>query len=264
MLGDGAREDDFLEVFAFEGEALGGVLMADARYILVDDGTGIKLGRDIVAGGTDNLHAALPGLVVGFGAHEGGQEGVVDVDDVVGVGGNHLIADNLHIACQHDERDAVLAQQLHLGGLHLGFVGVVLVDAPHVVGDIELLGDVAQVLMVADDAGDIDSPLAGFVARQQVVEAVAHAADEDGHARALVGEVEVECHLVALRVECGKILLDLVLGDEEALQLPFNAHEEHAVLTIDILVEIDDVTFVVGDELGDLGDDARLVGAVKE
>ena len=264
VFGDGPREYNLLQVLSLVNETFGRVLVADARHVLLDDRSRIEFGGHVVAGGTDDFHAPRPCLMVGLGTDEGGEEGVVDVDDVVGIGGNHLVADDLHVARQHDEGDALAAQQLHLCGLHLGLVGVVLLDGPDVEGDVELFGDVAQVLVVGDDAGDVHLPLARLVARQQVVEAVAHAADEDGHAGSLVGEVEAEGHPVALGVERLEVLSYFVLGDAEVLQLPFDAHEEDAVLAVDVLVEVDDVACVVGDEACDLGDDARLVGAVEQ
>ena len=141
---------------------------------------------------------------------------------------------------------------------------MVLSDGPYVVGDVELLGDVAQVVVVADDAGNVDGPLAGLVAGEQVVEAVTHAADEDGHAGAYVVEVEAEGHVVAWGVECGDVLADLVARDEECVELPFYSHEEDAVLAVDVLVEVDDVALVVRNELGDVGYDALPVGAVEQ
>ena len=104
--------------------------------------------------------------------------------------------------------------------------------------------------MVAHNTGDVNIELAGLPPCQQVVEAVAHTAHEDGHAWTLVAEVEAELHLVASDVERVDQLADLFAGDEERVQLPLEAHEEHAVLTVHILVQIDNVTLIVGYELG--------------
>ena len=105
----GAREDYLLEVFSLHDEVGRGVLVGDADDVLLDDGACVEFGGHVVAGGTDDLHAALPCLVVGFGTDEGGEERVVDVDDVVGVGLNHLLRNHLHVAGKDDERDAVVA-----------------------------------------------------------------------------------------------------------------------------------------------------------
>lgn len=110
VFADSTGEDYLLEVLAFEYEALGGVLMADACYVLLDDRTGIELCSDIVAGGTDDLHTAFPRLVIGFGAYEGGEERVVDIDDVVRIVGYHIVGDNLHVTRQHDEGYLIVFQ----------------------------------------------------------------------------------------------------------------------------------------------------------
>ena len=261
---DGTREDNLLEVLALEHQGLGRVLVGDADDVLLDDGTGVELCGDVVARGADDLHAALIGLMVGLGADEGGQEGVVDVDDVVGIGGNHVVADDLHVAGQDDEGDAVVAQELHLGLLYLALVGPVLVDGEDVVRQAELVGHVAQVLVVGDDAGNLDVELTGLPARQQVVEAMGHLADEDGHAGTLAGELKHELHLVALGVERGDVLGDLLLGDEETLEVPLHTHEEAVVDLVHALVQVENVAVVVGDKLGDLHDDAHLVGAMEQ
>ena len=149
---------------------------------------------------------------------------------------------------QDDKRNVFFSEQLHLGLLHLSLVRVVLVDAPHIVGDAELLCHIAQVFVVRHDARDVARELSGLPAGQQVVEAMAHLRDEDGHAGPLVAVIEAELHLVALGIERGNVVVDLLPGNEETVQFPLYAHEEHAVLTVNILIEIDDVALVVGNK----------------
>ena len=64
-----------------------------------------------------------------------------------------------------------------------------LVDAPDVIGNAKLFSDIAQVFVVRDNARNVDIPLAGLPACQEVIQTVAHLRDEDGHARTLVAEV---------------------------------------------------------------------------
>ena len=54
--------------------------------------------------------------------------------------------------------------------------------------------------MVADNAWYVHVPLTGLVTCQQVVQAMAHLAYEDGHAWTLVIKVKDEGHAVPLRV----------------------------------------------------------------
>ena len=262
MLGHGPRKHNLLQVLALQHQAVGRVLVGDAGHVLLNDGAGIQLGCHVMAGGTDDFHAALPGLVVGLGSHEGGQERVVNVDDVVRVFGNHLVRDNLHVAGQHDERDVLLPEQLHFGLFHLSLVRVVFLDAPHVVGNLELFGHVAQVLVVRHDAGYLTLIFTGLPACQQVVQAVAHLRHEDGHARTLVAVVERELHLVALGIQRADVFVYLVARYQETVQFPLYAHEENAVLAVNVLVEIDNISLIVGNKLGYFRYNALLVGAV--
>ena len=170
----------------------------------------------------------------------------------------------MHVAGQHDERHVLLLQQFHLRSLHLGFVRVVLVDAPHVVGDAEHQCHVAQVLVIAHDAGDVNVKFSSLPTCKQVVETVAHLADEDSHAWALVIKVKVERHTVTLGIEGVYIFLNFLSGNKKSLQFPFYTHEKHAVLMVNILVKIDDVALVVGDEFGYFRNNALLVGAVQK
>ena len=200
--------------------------------------------------------------MIGLGTYEGGQERVVDVDDVVRVGGYHLIADNLHVAGQHDKRDVLLLQQLHFGLLHLCLVRVVFLNAPDIVGDSELFGYIAQVFVVGDDAGDVTGKLACLPASQEVIKAMAHLRNEDGHAWTLVAIIEAELHLIALCVEGCDVFVNLIAWNQEAVEFPFYSHEEHAVLTVNILIKVNNISLVVGNKFRHFRDDALLIGAV--
>ena len=264
VLADSPRQDNLFEVATFEHQTLGGVFMGNPDHILFDDGACVEVTGHIMAGGPDNLHTPFPCLVVGLCPDECGQEGLVDVDDVVGVPANHLVADDLHVPGQDDECHTFLLKQAHLGFLYLLLVGMVLVDGPHIVGDAELFGHFPHVFVIADDARYVDIPFSRLVSCKQVEEAMAHLADEDGHSRTGVAEIKTERHVIPLGIECIDVFTNLVAWNEETLQFPFNAHEESSVLMVNILVQVHDVAFVVGDEFGHLRDNALLVRAVKK
>ena len=113
----------------------------------------------------------------------------MDVDDVVRIAGDHPVADDLHVPGEHDERNALPFQKFHFRAFHLLPVGLVRRDLPDIERDAELFRHLPQVLVVAHDAGDVHLPLAGIVPGQQVIEAVAHLAHENGHPRLLVAEI---------------------------------------------------------------------------
>ena len=141
---------------------------------------------------------------------------------------------------------------------------MVLVNLPNVIWYAELLGHITQVVVIAHNAGYLDVPFAGIVTRQQVVKAMAHLANEYCHARLDVVEIQVERHLVTRRVQRLEIVLQLFARYDEAVKLPLKPHEEHAVLPVDILVKVDDVSVVVRYELRYLRYNPPLVGTMKQ
>ena len=187
---------------------------------------------------------------------------MVNVDNFIGVGLDHLVGYDLHVACEDDEGDLLLFEQLHLCLLDFAFVRPVFLDLPYIIRYAELVGYGTEVFVVGHDAGDIDIEFACLIACEKVVEAMVHFRYKECHAWAYVAEVEAELHVVALCIEGTDVLFELLCGYEEFLECPFDTHEEVLFDMIDILVEVDDVSVVVGDELCDFCDDALLIGAV--
>ena len=107
------------------------------------------------------------------------------------------------------------------------------------------------------------SELSRLPTSQQIVQAMTHLRHEDGHPRTLVAVVEREFHLIALGVERSDVVVKLVARDEEALQFPFDAHEEHAFHLVHILIQVDDVSFVIRDKFRHFRDDTLLIRAVQ-
>ena len=122
MLCHGAGKHDFLQILTFQHQTLRRILMGYASHILVDNRTGIEFCRNIMACRSDYFHAALPCLMIRFRANESRKERVMDINNVVGIFGNHLIGNDLHIPRKHYKRDVVLFQKLHLRLFHLGLV----------------------------------------------------------------------------------------------------------------------------------------------
>src|SRR4051812_33213350 len=113
----GASEDGPLDLGADAGELLGAVGVGDAGDVLFDDRAGVQFGGHVVRGCTDELDAALLGLLVGARPGERGQERVMDVDDRHADAIEELRREDLHVACEHDQVAAALEQleQLFLG-----------------------------------------------------------------------------------------------------------------------------------------------------
>jgi len=71
------------------------------HHVLLDDGTLVQVGGDVMTGSADQLDPAVVGLLVGIGADEGRQEAVMDVDQTILVLGAEVGRHDLHEARQH-------------------------------------------------------------------------------------------------------------------------------------------------------------------
>lgn len=127
--------------------------MVDARDALLNDGTLIEVGCDKVRSGANDLNTALKCLVVGLCTLEGRQEGVVDVDDSATHSGAEHRGQDLHVAGEDDELDAVLLDELEDLRLllRLGVLGHGQVQE----GNIVALCEGCEFRVVGDDEGDL-------------------------------------------------------------------------------------------------------------
>jgi hypothetical protein len=71
---DGAGKDHLLQVAALADEIFHGIAVGDADDILLDDGTVVENFGDVMAGGADQLDAALESLMVRAPTDEGWQK----------------------------------------------------------------------------------------------------------------------------------------------------------------------------------------------
>src|SRR5690242_18979972 len=80
VIADRACEHATLDIAAFAHEIVGRVAMTDALDVLIDNRSFVEVARDVMRSRADQLHAALMGLMIGLGALESRQEGVMNVD----------------------------------------------------------------------------------------------------------------------------------------------------------------------------------------
>ena len=170
--------------------------------------------------------------------------------------------DNLHVASQHDKLNIVFFEKSQLGRLLLGFV--FFGDGKIFIIDTETFGGNLHVGVIAHDKGYFDLPFASRVTSQQVIEAMRHFRDENGHARHPVTEIQAEIDVILLGTELVEVVIDFVFGNDKLAQIPFYAHEEDAILAIDILVEVENISAIDIDKIGNDGHDSRLVGTVHQ
>ena len=247
-------------VAAEADEVGGGVEVVDAFDFLFDDGSGVEVGGDVVAGGADEFDAAFVGLAVGVGAGEGGEEGMVDVDDAAGEVAAEVGGEDLHEAGEHDEFDVLVFDEV--ADLGEARVAVRAGEVDFVERDVGVLGDVAAIRAVADDGGDFDGEFVEFGAPEDFVEAVVGFGDEHGGAHA-VGEVAEMPGGVERAAEGAEAVDEIVGIDVEVIGDDFEAGEELGAELVGELVEFDEVAAVAGDVVGDFGDDSGLVAATE-
>src|SRR5579862_3091728 len=95
MPAHGSGEDYLFDVAALFYEVLDRVAVGDAFDALLDDGAVVEDFGDVVGGGADDFYAAVESLLVRLCADECGQEGMMDIDDLLRklldkAGGKHL------------------------------------------------------------------------------------------------------------------------------------------------------------------------------
>lgn len=252
---DGSGKNLALDVAALVDELLGAHGVVGPGDALLDNGALVKVSGDEVGGGADDLNAALESLVVGLGALEGGQEGVVDVDDLAGHDLAELGGEDLHVAGEDDELDVVLGDELEDLGLLL-LLGV-LGDGQVVEFDAVALGEGLEFRVVGDDDRDLNAELLGLVAEEKVVQAVTDLGDHDQDARLLGHGVDFVVHLQVL-CQFGEGLLE---GFCVLCMAEVHSHEEALRDGVGELLQVEDVEVLLGQESGDIVHNARLVRA---
>ena len=110
MESDGFTENEFLQVTAFAEQIADGIAMADPAYFLMDDGAVVEHWGHIMRGGSDELYSSGMSLMVRARAGEGGQEGMMDVDDRTSHLAEEIFAQNLHVTGQNNQIDMQIAQ----------------------------------------------------------------------------------------------------------------------------------------------------------
>ena len=259
MPADGARQDDFFDVAALLNQIVDRVAVVDADHILFDDGAIVEHLSNVVSGGADQLDAALKRLVVGLGTHERRQERVVNINEVLGgQGGDELIRQHLHVACEDDETAFVLADERNL--LLFRFPLVFFSDRYDEVGDAVEVGDTLVIGMIGNDQRDFAAKFATLVAVKKVLQAMVILRDEDGDAGAFGGVSEPPFHLEVAGDgskafgKVGKVKIKIC-------RIELNPRQKEIGFLVSMLIGEQDVAVVAEDEFGNRGDDPFAVGA---
>ncbi|MCY1242428.1 hypothetical protein D9M72_553880 [compost metagenome] len=145
--------------------------MVHAEHFLLDDWTLVQVCRDVMRGGSDELHAAVIGLVVRLGTLETGQERMVDVDGTAAEAGAQVVGQDLHVACKDHQVRVVLGHQLQQARFSFGLGSGRYRDVDELQAGGFRHG--AKVLVIGHHDGDLRTQAAGAPAEDEVVEAVA-------------------------------------------------------------------------------------------
>src|SRR5690606_32029649 len=114
MQPDGTSENTLLQDAPLANKVRDRVTVRNRSDTLGDDGAFVQIPGDVVARRTDQLDPPPMGGMIGPRAGEGGEEGVVNVDDAVRESIGDAGAQDLHVTRQDDEINAVLPQERDL------------------------------------------------------------------------------------------------------------------------------------------------------
>ncbi len=255
---DGSGENYFFDVAALFHQVVDRVAVRYPFDALFDDGAVIEHFGDIVGCGANDFHAAIEGLLMGLCADECGQEGMMDIDDLLGELCDEIRGKHLHVASQDDEFDIVLAKQFDLLPfcLRLVFLG----NGNHAIGNAIKVCVGLRVGMIADYQGDFAGEFAGALPVEQIDEAVIVFGNKNGHARTVVrgGDAPLNGKLLG---DGSKPFWKILEVELETCEIPFDAREIETFDAGLVLLEMKDVAAVPVNEIRDCGIEALSIRA---
>src|SRR6185295_7414182 len=159
-------------------------------------------------------------------------------DDAVAEALHEGRAQDLHVARQHDQVDALALQQLNLFRLLLQLgLGR---DRQDQKWDRLVLGDPRQIGPIADDQPDVAGQLAAAMAPEQVVQAVVILRHEDGDAPLFALVVQPQIHAEALR-DLGERALQRTSIGQEPRKVEADALKKLSRRLVAVLIGVEDV-----------------------
>ena len=84
-------EYNLFEVAAFADQIFHRVSMGHSHYVLLDDWPVVENLSDVVTGRADQLHSAFERLMIGAGADECREKGMMDIDDTLRIPPHEII-----------------------------------------------------------------------------------------------------------------------------------------------------------------------------
>ena len=122
-VGHGLRQQLVFDFQHARGQGIGGVGIVYGHSALGDDGATIELGGNEVYGAAREAAAFVDGALVGVQAGEGGQQGGMDVDDLIGKAAAKLGREDAHITSEQHKVGRVAGHHLEHGLVEIGAAG---------------------------------------------------------------------------------------------------------------------------------------------
>ncbi len=238
------------------------IALRNPGYILLDDRSLIECRGHIVTGCSNQLDAARKGGVVWLGSGKGGQKGVMHVDNSLGIRLHKFRRQHLHIAGQNYRVNLVRGQQFQLLLFYI-FLRC-RSHRPIVKWDTVKLRQRPCVLMIADDQRQVAVELFGFVAMEQVCQAMQIMRTKNSHVLRGVGKFQLPVQRMPLgqrRERRAELCFVKILFVGRKL----DPHEEQAQLHILMLIGIQNIGVIfLNQEVGDGGDQAFAVRTINK
>ena len=103
VIPDPPAEDNLFYILPEPDHFLGVVIVIHPDHVLFDDGAGVKIFRDIMAGCPDELDSPFVGLVIGPSSDERREEAVVNIDDLPFKPSAKHGRKNPHVSCKDQD-----------------------------------------------------------------------------------------------------------------------------------------------------------------
>lgn len=242
-------------------QSFGTELVVHPHHILLDDRTLVQILGCVVGSGADHLHTSFIGPQVGIGPLEGGKERMVDVDHLAAVLCGEIGGKDLHIAGQYNQIYIVLGQQSP--DLLLLFLLLSLFDRKVIVRNAELVCDVLEIGMVADDQGNVAPQVAFVLSTQQVEETMAGLGYQDGDPIAIIGEMALPSQMQFVG-ELGEFILEFLSCGLQIGLVEFDPHVIAFGPGIGVLLAMEDIVAPGVEIPGDGGQQAFSIVTLDE
>mmetsp|Transcript_13030 Transcript_13030/g.20995 ORF Transcript_13030/g.20995 Transcript_13030/m.20995 type:complete len:225 (+) Transcript_13030:971-1645(+) len=195
--------------------------------------------------------------MVRFATHKRGQEGMMDIDDLVWKCAAKVVGYDLHVPSQNDEIDIVgILQQVEF--FFFLFLFGIFCDGKHVERNIKRLGHMLQVWMIGEYARDLAVEFSSLVTKQEFVQTVIVLAHHDCDVFLLFAPIQVILHPKAFADFLDTKLHRVLIG-VHGRPVKMDTLKEEVGGMVRRLFAVYDAASMAVKELGEGSDDALLI-----